>query len=201
MGAPRRNKHQGGRHEATFMVGYKGLLELARRSAEIRRIDANVVYQGENFALDPQTGKVTHDYSFSTDRSDDKVVGAYAYAYLRDSEDPITRILNRKQIEDRRRRSGASNSGPWVTDYEAMCRKTALRALLGSGLIPLSNERLSRAVELDDTHHTVDTGTMVSVMGSLPEIEKPIDYDIVPGFDDDEDPDPERAAVREEAGQ
>ena len=113
---------------------------LARRSKDIASLDAGVVYKGDSFAFDRATGRVEHPYSFDVDRSDKEVVGAYAIARIKGSDYPIVVVLSRAEIEKRRARSAASKSGPWVTDYAAICRKTALRALLTSGLVPLTIE-------------------------------------------------------------
>ena len=52
------------------------------------------------------------------------------------------------EVDKRRKRSqaGSKGSGPWATDYEAMVLKTAIRALLGSGLVPME-DLLAEAIE------------------------------------------------------
>jgi recombinational DNA repair protein RecT len=58
-------------------------------------------------------------------------------------------VLSRKQIEARRKRSDARDRGPWVTDFAAMCRKSAIRALLVGGRVPLSSEMEHALTEED----------------------------------------------------
>ena len=142
---PRKNKNRGGQLEAHPMIGYRGYCTLARRSKDIASLDAGVVYKGDRFAFDRATGRVEHPYSFDVDRSDKEVIGAYAIARVKGSDYPITVVLSRAEIEKRRARSSAVQSGkstPWDTDYAAMCRKTGLRALLTSGLVPLTVEMM-----------------------------------------------------------
>lgn len=145
---PRANKHRGGAKEAIPLIGYKGLCELARRSGQITRLDAHLIYEGETFAYDRGTGAISHPYRMDVDRTDAKIVGAYATAHLKDCAQPIVCVLTRAEIDARRRRSLARDGGPWVTDYAAMVRKTALRALLNGGLVPLTRE-LATAVEAE----------------------------------------------------
>lgn len=144
---PRWNKAIGGL-ECTSVIGYKGLAELCRRSGEISRIDAAVVYEGEHFAvrrgLSPD---LEHVWDISVPRTQEKVVAAYAVLVTKDGA-AYFEVLTRAQIEERRAKSGTKGGGPWASDYAAMCRKSALRALLAGGLVPLSTE-LAVALEED----------------------------------------------------
>jgi recombination protein RecT len=145
---PRKNKNRNGAMEATFMLGYGGLADLARRHRDVSHIKADCIYRGEHFKHDKVSGKIEHDGSLDTDTKDENLIGAWACAFLRDGS-MIPRVLPRKEIEARRGRSAARESGPWQTDYAAMCRKTALRALLTSRQVPLSIEAME-AIERED---------------------------------------------------
>lgn len=148
---PRRNK---GTMECTALLGYKGLAELARRSGEIARLNAGVVYEAEiesgAFRATLEPPEILHTFMAQPfDRSDGAICLAYATAEMKDGSKSQA-ILTRSQIEDRRARSAASGGGPWTTDYAAMARKTALRALLSGGLVPLSAESpVVRAIEAE----------------------------------------------------
>lgn len=112
--------------EATLIVGYKGRLELARRSGLVKSLRAYVVREGDEF-----------DYAYGTDPfikhvpQDDDMAGmirVYAVAKLLDGE-PVFTVLSRAKVESYRARSRAKDSGPWVTDYDAMAMKTAVHRL------------------------------------------------------------------------
>ena len=47
-------------------------------------------------------------------------------------------VLRKAEVDAHRARSKSSGRGPWVTDYEAMARKTAIRAMMP--FLPLSAE-------------------------------------------------------------
>jgi recombination protein RecT len=164
---PRRNKRMG-ITECTPLIGYKGYCELARRSGEIVRLNAGVVYQDEIdrklFQATIEPPSIKHEFTTEPiDRSDKTLVLAYATAEMKDGSKAQI-ILTREEVDKRRARSAAKNSGPWESDYPAMARKTALRALLSGGLVPLSAESpLAKALEHDiDAPETIE-GTVVQV--------------------------------------
>lgn len=146
--------------ECTLILGYRGLAELARRSGEIASMDARVVYVGEDVEIDAGSSGllIRHKISLTADRSGvtaknatTRLVGAYATVRTKDGAS-YSEFLTVGQIEDRRKR-GASGNGkktPWDTDYIAMARKSALRALLGGGLVPLSAE-IAAVIDRDET--------------------------------------------------
>lgn len=132
------------KREVTFIVGYKGIIDLARRSGEITSIEAREVCDGDFFefeyGLEPKLrhkpadgdrGRPTHYYGVAHFKD-----GGYYFDVL-----PIS------EIEKRRERSAAKKSGPWVTDYTAMARKTVIRHM--APYLPLSAEA-ARAVEADE---------------------------------------------------
>lgn len=115
--------------ECTLLVGYQGMLDLARRSGQVLGVFAHVVREGDLFdyelGLEPF---VKHKPSDHPDRESRPITHAYAVARLRDG-DPTFEVLPLSKVIARRDRSQSANDGPWVTDFEAMARKTAIRAL------------------------------------------------------------------------
>ena len=161
---PFRNK---GRMEATFILGYQGMIELARRSGELVDIAAHTVYQNEvdqgRFKVRYGTDHgIEHDPIVFGDRG--KPVGYYAMAKLRSGGTPFV-VLSRGDVENFRARSktqGDNPSGPWMTDYEAMAWKTCVRRL--SRWLPQSPE-LAAAIAHEET---VRTETAANVLEQQP---------------------------------
>ena len=128
---PRRNKKLG-TIECTVIIGYQGLMDLARRSGQIRSITAHAVYDGDDleisYGLSPT---LRHVPNWTAARTPAKLLGAYAVARVKDADDPIFVFVPRAEIEAARKRgaSGTGISTPWDTDYEAMSLKTAIRRL------------------------------------------------------------------------
>lgn len=112
--------------QVQFIPGYKGLIDLARRSGHITSIYAHAVRVGDEF--DYSLGlEQTLIHKPAAQRGD--ITHVYAVAKLRDS-DPQFIVLTKEQVEAFRARSKAAKSGPWVTDWEAMALKTAVRRLM-----------------------------------------------------------------------
>lgn len=154
--------------ELTAVIGYKGFCELARRSGQVKRINADVVYQAE---LDEGLFKVTreppdiqHGWSPSVGQNPGPLVAAYAVVELNDGS-RVQVILSAADIAKRKAKSKTAGrtDSPWNTDKPAMWRKSAIRALLSGGLVPLSAE-MSRAVEVE---REVETITVEEVPLSL----------------------------------
>lgn len=136
---PYRNR---GQLEAQFQVGYRGYISLAMRSGQVKSISAEVVYEGDKF-----------DYSFGTDqylkhrpalKGRGEPVGVYAIAAL-DGGGHVFRVLSVDDVEGVRACSRAKDDGPWVTHWNEMARKTAVRAL--AKYLPMSVELQRAAVE------------------------------------------------------
>ena len=134
--------------EATPIVGYRGLITLARRSGKIRRLEAHVVYEADEFEVRFGTDPgLTHIPSLKAERGD--IVAAYMVVQM-EGEAIQVEVMTREDIIAIRDRSRASKNGPWVTDFAEMCRKTVVRR--GCKYLPMDTEEsapLQRAMELD----------------------------------------------------
>jgi recombination protein RecT len=131
--------------EATLIVGYRGMLDLAWRSAKIKSVFVKEVYTGDffewSFGLDPV---LNHQPNPDADRS--KMTHVYAVIKTTGGG-TLFDVMTLAEVEAIRERSRAKSSGPWVTDYAEMAKKTVLRRLMK--LAPCSAE-LQRAVTLDE---------------------------------------------------
>lgn len=109
--------------EATFIIGYKGMIDLARRSGHIQSLYAHAVYENDEFecelGLHPQ---LKHKPSFG-DRGE--FIGAYAVAHFKDGRHQME-FMPKSEIEKRRSRSASANSNysPWKSDYEEMAKNS-----------------------------------------------------------------------------
>lgn len=141
---PFRNNKKG-RMEAQFIPGYKGLIDLARRSGQVVSIGAHVVYSNEKFTLKfgfEET--LEHEPMPPSQRGEKK--GVYAVARLKDGSVHFE-WLWAEEVEDVKKSSKASNFGPWKTHEDEMWRKTAIRRL--AKYLPLSVE-FAKAAAVDE---------------------------------------------------
>jgi len=132
-------------------IGYKGYLTLARRSGQISMIDAHVVYEGDAYEIALGTEpKLVHVPQKGVDRTKSaNIIGAYCIVKLKDGS-TYFEWLWKDEIDSRRARSeNKSDKGPWSTDYAAMARKTAIRALFTGGRVPMADQ-IGLATLLDE---------------------------------------------------
>src|SRR5262249_27161008 len=110
-----------------LLVGYKGMLQLTRRSGQISTIQAHVVHAEDTFefwfGLDPKLKHVPSDKE-----NPGALIAVYAVAKMKDASIQFD-VMRKREVDAIRARSRASNEGPWVTDYEEMAKKTVLRRL------------------------------------------------------------------------
>ena len=126
---PFKNNKKGGVYECQFIVGYKGLMLLARRSGEVANIDAQTLYENDEFELsygfDPM---LVHKPYLKGDRG--KPVGFYATVMLKDGGKSAHYMTVEDAQKYGKRYSKAYNNSPWMTDFEAMAKKSCLRQVL-----------------------------------------------------------------------
>lgn len=127
-----------------FIVGYRGMLELARRSGEIQSVLAAEVCENDVFSYEMGLKpNIVHKPAMG-DRG--KPIAFYSVAQFKDGGHQFE-VMSTKEIEDVRKSSKAANSGPWMTHYNEMAKKTVLRRLFK--WLPVSIE-LQTAVALDE---------------------------------------------------
>lgn len=137
-------------NQAVLMVGYRGLVMLAKRSGEVQRVEARVVRANDplfeyGYGLDPY---LRHVPAQTTDPG--PMTHAYAIVVYNTGEKSFD-VMSVAEVEAVRARSAAGKSGPWVTDYFEMAKKTVLRRLLK--LAPLT---VNVAAKLDEVDPEVD---------------------------------------------
>jgi len=159
----------------TLIIGYRGIMELARRSGEIAKLEAKCVYEGDEFAFAYGTeGFIKHvpKQREMGDKAD--VTYVYALTKLVNGETQFE-VMTKAEVEDIRKRSKAGNSGPWVTDWPEMAKKTVMRRLCK--YLPSSPD-LQSAITVDEQ---ADRG--------IPQSLEPIDVEIA----SPSEPKPEKA--------
>lgn len=135
--------------EVQVIVGYRGMIDLARRSGQIISIDARAVYEGDQFncslGLDSKLEHVP-DWNNPNRADPAKLRFVYAVAKLKDGGIQFD-VMSKVEVDAIRKRSKSSGSGPWVTDYAAMALKTVVRRLFK--YLPVSIE-IQQAVGIDE---------------------------------------------------
>lgn len=142
---PFRNK---GTMEATFILGYKGMLNLALRTGVYKTINVVDVRAGELKHYNRLTEEVEIDFVEDEDEREAlPIVGWVGYFRLVNGTEK-TIYMTRKQIEahEKKHRKGQYMGKGWRDDFEAMARKTVLRRLLGTwGIMSIDYQRADAA--------------------------------------------------------
>lgn len=111
--------------ECQLIVSYMGLIELAMRSGLVSSLHADVVCENDEFEYDRGQIK-THKIDFRRERGE--VYAVYSIAHMKDGSEQCA-VMSRDEVEAIRKRSRSANSGPWVTDWNEMAKKTSFRRL------------------------------------------------------------------------
>jgi len=130
--------------EVQLVVGYKGLIDLARRSGHITSISANIHYsddevweyeEGTEARLrhipGAQEGDKRHAYAIAKFRD-----GGHAYVVLPWAK--VMKIRDGSQGWQTAVKFGTTDRNPWKSHEDEMAKKTAIRAL--AKYLPLSVE-------------------------------------------------------------
>lgn len=115
-----------------WWLGYKGMMELARRSGRVGKIQASPIWEADEFDAEHGTGgRLHHRVDYRTpaaERGD--IWGYYAFAELTGGGDQWI-VLNRVDVDTYKNRSPSKSASfsPWKSDYDAMAMKTCVRRL------------------------------------------------------------------------
>lgn len=155
---PRKNR---GITEASFQLGYRGLLDLARRSGEILDIQAREVCEADHFEWEYGLNERLSHRPADLDRGE--LTGAYCLARFTNGGHFFVVVSDeviRKHHESRAYNTSDAKS-PWQTDRPAMYRKSAVRA--AEPWLPASVE-FNQALAFDGA---VTTRTKVTPLADL----------------------------------
>ncbi len=118
------------------IIGYKGLIDLARRSGQIVSIAAHEVCENDHFELVYGLDEKLNHTPAMAERGE--VIGFYAVAKLKDGGHCFE-FMSRYQINEIMANSQSKGAyGPWKDNFVEMGRKTVIRRL--SKYLPLSVE-------------------------------------------------------------
>lgn len=172
-------KARDGKPNAQLIIGYRGMIDLARRSGQILSINAYVVHEADEFAyelgLHPDIKHVPAPVA-----DPGPVVYVYAVANLKGGGTQFE-VMSRAEIEKVRKTSKAGNSGPWSSHWDEMAKKTVIRRLFK--YLPVSIEAV-KAMEVDEKTDRGEAVTQADVlegeyiekgvaMPVMPEVEEP----------------------------
>lgn len=126
---PYKNK---GKPTATFIIGYKGMVQLCLRTGAYKCVpDAVDVREGELVSYNRLTGEAVFNWIEDEDERENlPIVGYAGYFQLKNGAEK-TIFMTVKQIEkhEQKNRKGEYKGKGWRENFDAMARKTVIRRL------------------------------------------------------------------------
>lgn len=161
---PYKNK---GKLECQFQIGYKGMIDLAYRNGQMQTIQAQAVYEKEEFfyeyGLEPklvhrpafsERGEVIYFYGiFRT------VNGGYGMAVMSKTDMDIYAKTYSKAFD--------SSYSPWQSNYEEMAKKTVIKMALKYA--PIKTD-FQRALSADESIKKQISEDMFSVQNEVMDV-------------------------------
>jgi recombination protein RecT len=179
------------RKDVQVIVGYKGLVDLARRSGQIISVAAHAVYEHDLFDFEYGLEEKLSHRPARGDRGE--VIAFYAVAKMKEGghafevmwREEVDAIRDASQNAYRKGNKGEmvpNKMSPWWDHYESMGRKTVLRRL--AKYLPLSVE-FATAVTMEE----------VAESGKSQRLDTVLEGEYAPSFGDEDDADIEQTPV------
>ncbi len=140
-----------GKLECQFQIGYKGMLGLAYRNPELQTIQAQTVYENDEFEYElGLNSRLVHKPALE-DRG--KVRCYYALYKLKNGGYGFE-VMSRKDVElyaKKYSKAMESAYSPWSNNFDSMAKKTVIKQLLKYA--PLRTD-LDKAMSMDESIKT-----------------------------------------------
>lgn len=151
--------------QCQFQIGYKGLMELAHRSGEIKNIEAHVVYENDDFEFEyGLNANLKHKPAKANKGAPEWV---YAVVHFNNGGYIFEVMSYEDCLKHGQKYSKTYKNGPWQTEPEEMAKKTVLKKVLKYA--PMKTE----FVTTDEHTYNFDTDT--SEINIIPEDDRPIE--------------------------
>ena len=133
---------------ATLIVGYKGMLDLARRAIPGIVLESHVVTDEDEFEYELGLRPVLKHTRLPEGKmpTEKNIIAAYALAWMPKNPDhPEVEVLFRAELDHIRKTYTQDKSKLWLEEYAEACKKTALRRL--GKRLPIRSGLLSQGLE------------------------------------------------------
>jgi len=149
-----------------FQIGYRGMIQLAMRTGQFKHLNADALFEGESVKSNRLTGEI----EILGEPKNEKAIaiGYFAHMELLNGFKKTIYWTSEKVHAHAKKysKSYKHKSSAWVTDTDAMCIKTVVRALI-SKFAPMSIEFIG------STSEKVESAIEPTVIDVTPEPIKP----------------------------
>lgn len=171
--------------ECTYIIGYKGLITLAKRSGQIADVETEVVYaanenDGDYFDYDLGLNKKLEHKPVGLDDIN-RITHFYAIVYLPDGRKNF-KVLTRKAVEKVRdetligKATGSKSHTIWTKKFDEMGMKTAIRKLFKN--TPISPDMMN-AISTDEAADYGGQNAASSFIDVMPEFANDIAQNVI----------------------
>lgn len=148
------------RYEAQFQLGYRGLIDLARRTGQISVVYAREVYEGDEFEFEYGLDTTLKHKPCGED-DENKITHFYAVYKLKDGGYDFV-VMSRRQVEKHRDKFTKSQKngqvfGPWKDHFVEMAKKTAMIRLLKTAPISVEQQETQTILEGINRDNSIST--------------------------------------------
>lgn len=145
---PFRNK---GKMTANFILGWKGMHQLALRTGAYKTINVVDIREGELKSYNRLTEEVDIDFEEDEEKRETLPVIGYVgyYKLVNGAEKTIYMTIKQIENHEKKNRKGDYMGKGWKDDWDAMARKTVYRRLIGKwGVMSIDYQSHGEAVSL-----------------------------------------------------
>lgn len=139
--------------EATFILGWKGMHQLALRTGAYKTINVVDVREGELKSYNMLTEEVDIDFFEDEDERERHPVIGYVgyYRLINGAEKTLYMSVKKIEAHERKFRKGEYQGKGWREDWDAMARKTVYRQLIGKwGVMSIDYQTRDEGKQLAD---------------------------------------------------
>ncbi len=121
------------KHEATFILGWKGMHQLALRTGAYKTINVVDIREGELKSYNRLTEETEIEFIEDDDLRESKPIIGYLgyYRLVNGAEKTIYMTIKQIENHEKKFRKGQYMGKGWRDDFDAMARKTVYRKLIG----------------------------------------------------------------------
>lgn len=143
---PFKNRKEDGsaRTEASFIMGYRGMIQLALRTGAYKKLNVTDVREGEVKSYNRLTEEINIDFIEDEDEREKAPITGYVGYFQLINGTEKTIYMTKAQIvaHEKKHRKGQFMGKGWKEDFDAMAQKTVLRKLIGKwGLMSIDYQR------------------------------------------------------------
>jgi recombination protein RecT len=130
--------------DAVLVPGYRGLIDLCRRSGQVSTIQMELVHEGDRFEYglgdDPFIRHTPNDADPKRDSR--PITHVYCVVKLRDGgiQRSVWTAAKIDAHKEKYAKAWRKKDSAWQTDWPVMAKKTVIRDMINRGLVPVSAE-------------------------------------------------------------